>query len=192
MHTGEVVRRRRHGARAAGAHRRLLHDVGVAGGLTGRSARGAGELTSRASELVSQRHAMSIHVATSQDRRRRRRCRSPAAISIGDLLAQTPPGQVLESKFKGLADIALTKRRRAGCSYADIRFTRATNNGVNASGGNRVPGDDGDGGVRRRRRTRRRAAAAAAAAVAAADAAAAAAAGGRRHRASARPASACA
>ena len=27
--------------------------------------------------------------------------------------------------------------KQAGCSYADIRFTRATNNGVNANGGNR-------------------------------------------------------
>ncbi len=34
IHTGEVVRRPRHGARAAGPDRRLLHDVGVAGGLT--------------------------------------------------------------------------------------------------------------------------------------------------------------
>jgi TldD protein len=56
---------------------------------------------------------------------------------IGDLIAQTPQGKVLESKFKGLADIALAEAKRAGCSYADIRFTRATNNGVNASGGNR-------------------------------------------------------
>ena len=35
MHTGEVVRRRRHGAGAAGADRGFLHDVGVAGGLSG-------------------------------------------------------------------------------------------------------------------------------------------------------------
>ena len=33
---GRVVRRRRHRARAAGAHRRVLHDVGVAGGLVRR------------------------------------------------------------------------------------------------------------------------------------------------------------
>src|SRR5690349_11808265 len=64
---------------------------------------------------------------------------------IGDLLAQTPPGKVMDSKFKGLADIALKEAKTAGCSYADIRFTRATNSGVNASGGNPLPGDDADG-----------------------------------------------
>jgi TldD protein len=56
---------------------------------------------------------------------------------IADLIAQTPKGRVLESKFKGLADIALSEAKANGCTYADIRFTRATNNGVNASGGNR-------------------------------------------------------
>ena len=60
-----------------------------------------------------------------------------ASDSIGDLIAQTPQGKVLESKFKGLADIALAEAKGAGCTYADIRFTRSTNNGVNASGGNR-------------------------------------------------------
>jgi TldD protein len=59
---------------------------------------------------------------------------------IADLLAQTPPGRVMDSKFKGLADIALKEAKTAGCSYADIRFTRSTNNGVNATGGNPVPG----------------------------------------------------
>ena len=48
---------------------------------------------------------------------------------------------MLDSKFKGLSDIALKEAKTAGCSYADIRFTRATNNGVNASGGNPVPGE---------------------------------------------------
>src|SRR5436189_4314592 len=61
---------------------------------------------------------------------------------IGDLLAQTPPGKVMDSKFKGLSDIALKEAKTAGCSYADIRFTRATNSGVNANGGNPVPGAD--------------------------------------------------
>jgi hypothetical protein len=61
---------------------------------------------------------------------------------IADLLAQTPPGRVLDSKFKGLSDIALKEAKTLGCSYADIRFTRATNNGVNANGGNPVPGAD--------------------------------------------------
>src|SRR5258708_8709092 len=61
---------------------------------------------------------------------------------IGDLLAQAPPGRVMDSKFKGLADIALKEAKTAGCSYADIRFTRATNSGVNTTGGNPVPGAD--------------------------------------------------
>ena len=61
---------------------------------------------------------------------------------IADLLAQTPPGRVTESKFKGLSDIALKEAKTLGCSYADIRFTRATNNGVNATGGNPVPGSE--------------------------------------------------
>src|SRR5829696_5587740 len=64
---------------------------------------------------------------------------------IGDLLAQTPPGRVMDSKFKALADIALKEARTAGCSYADVRFTRASNSGVNATGGNPLPGDDADG-----------------------------------------------
>ena len=55
---------------------------------------------------------------------------------IGEILAQTPPGKVLDSKFKGLSDIALKEAKAAGCSYADIRFTRRTNSSVNASGGN--------------------------------------------------------
>ena len=42
---------------------------------------------------------------------------------IADLLAQTPAGNVLKSKFKGLADIVLTEAKRQGCSYADVRFT---------------------------------------------------------------------
>ena len=32
--------------------------------------------------------------------------------------------RVLESKFKGLSDIALSEAKRLGCSYADVRFTR--------------------------------------------------------------------
>jgi TldD protein len=56
---------------------------------------------------------------------------------VADLIAQTPQGKVLESKFKGLSDIALLEAKTAGCTYADIRFTRSTNSGVNANGGNR-------------------------------------------------------
>jgi TldD protein len=53
---------------------------------------------------------------------------------IGDLLAQTPPGNPMQSKFKGLADIVLGDAKLAGCSYADVRFTRTINiPGANAT-----------------------------------------------------------
>jgi TldD protein len=76
---------------------------------------------------------------------------------IGDLLAQSPKGRVLESKFKGLADIALTDAKAAGSSYADIRFTRTMNiPGATANGGQAgadaagfagfIPGGGGGGG----------------------------------------------
>jgi len=68
-----------------------------------------------------------------------------ASDMIGDLMAQTPQGKVLESKFKGLSDIALLEAKTQGCTYADIRFTRNTNSGVNASGGNRDFEDFGGG-----------------------------------------------
>ncbi|MEO5568603.1 MAG: TldD/PmbA family protein [Gemmatimonadaceae bacterium] len=74
-----------------------------------------------------------------------------ASDAIADLLAQSPKGKVLESKFKGLSDIALTEAKRLGCTYADIRFTRNTNAGVNASGGNRDAAEaefEGGGGGR--------------------------------------------
>jgi TldD protein len=64
---------------------------------------------------------------------------------IADLLAQTPPGRVLDSKFKGLSDIALKEAKTLGCSYADIRFTRSTSSGANANGGNPVPGAEDAG-----------------------------------------------
>ncbi|MET0211997.1 MAG: metallopeptidase TldD-related protein, partial [Vicinamibacterales bacterium] len=68
-----------------------------------------------------------------------------ASDMIGDLIAQTPQGKVLESKFKGLSDIALLEAKTQGCTYSDIRFTRNTNSGVNASGGNRDFEDLGGG-----------------------------------------------
>jgi TldD protein len=75
---------------------------------------------------------------------------------IADLLAQSP-GRVLQSKFKGLSDIALDECRKAGCSYADIRFTRtmglpgvsvsATNDAAaDAAGAGRGGGGRGGGG----------------------------------------------
>jgi len=65
---------------------------------------------------------------------------------IADILAQSPPGRVMDSKFKGLSDIALKEAKAAGCSYADIRFTRTTSSNVNATGGNPVPGSEDFGG----------------------------------------------
>src|SRR4051812_22083105 len=65
---------------------------------------------------------------------------------VADLLAQSPPRRVLESKFKGLADIALAEAKAAGCSYADIRFTRAANSSVTANGGTPIGGAPGEAG----------------------------------------------
>jgi TldD protein len=56
---------------------------------------------------------------------------------IADLVAQSPQGRVLESKFKGMSDIALAEAKRGACTYADIRFTRSQNSSVSAQGGNR-------------------------------------------------------
>src|SRR6185503_13084015 len=68
---------------------------------------------------------------------------------VGELLAQSPEGNPLTSSFKGLADIALADAKTAGCSYADIRFTRSVSSGVNASGGaDREAGGGGGGGGR--------------------------------------------
>ena len=44
---------------------------------------------------------------------------------IADLIAQSP-GQAAQSKFRGLADIALGEAKTLGTSYADIRFTMTT------------------------------------------------------------------
>src|SRR5215211_6020958 len=71
-----------------------------------------------------------------------------ASDTIADLLAQSPKGRVLDSKFKGLSDVALTEAKRLGCTYSDIRFTRRTNSGVNASGGNRDAAEADFGGGR--------------------------------------------
>src|SRR5262245_47233158 len=62
---------------------------------------------------------------------------------VGELLAQSPKGNPMTSSFKGLADLALGDAKQGGCSYADIRFTRSVNSGVNASGG---PDRDAAGG----------------------------------------------
>ena len=69
---------------------------------------------------------------------------------IADLLAQSPKGMVLQSKFKGLADIVLAEAKTGGCSYADVRFTMTTNlPGANANfgaGGGGGRGGRGGGG----------------------------------------------
>jgi TldD protein len=62
---------------------------------------------------------------------------------VAELLAQSPKGNPMTSSFKGLADVALAEAKAAGCSYADIRFTRSVNSGVNTSGG---PDRDAAGG----------------------------------------------
>ncbi len=42
---------------------------------------------------------------------------------FGQVLADSPKGRVLETRFKGLADIVLAEGKMAGCSYVDVRFT---------------------------------------------------------------------
>src|SRR3954447_25826475 len=88
---------------------------------------------------------------------------------MGELIAQSPKGNPMTSSFKGLADIALGEAKTIGCSYADVRFTRSVNSGVNASGGSDRNADGGGfgggrgggggrrGGGRARRPRRRRA-----------------------------------
>jgi TldD protein len=63
---------------------------------------------------------------------------------VADLIAQSPKGRVLESKFKGLGDIALAEAKKAGCSYADCRFTRNVNDSLTVR--DRVVGGGGFGG----------------------------------------------
>jgi TldD protein len=70
---------------------------------------------------------------------------------MSDLLATSPTGRVLETRFKGLADIVLADARLSGASYADVRFTLTSNLG-NASanwssaGAGRGGGRGGGGG----------------------------------------------
>jgi len=76
---------------------------------------------------------------------------------VAELIATGPTGRVLESKFKGMADIALKEAKTAGCTYADIRFTltasppgaminyRADGGGAGGRGGR---GGGGGGGGR--------------------------------------------
>jgi TldD protein len=66
---------------------------------------------------------------------------------VAELLAQTPPGQVLDSKFRGMSEVALAQARLMGCSYCDVRFTmRANIPGTSANYS--APGSGGGGGGR--------------------------------------------
>ena len=67
---------------------------------------------------------------------------------VAELIAQSPKGNPRTSMFKGLSDIALGEAKKAGCTYADIRFTRSVTSGVNASGGSDRNADGGFGGGR--------------------------------------------
>jgi len=63
---------------------------------------------------------------------------------VAELIASAPTGRVLESKFKGIADIALAEAKLAGCTYADIRFTMTTNP-PGATANFRAEGDGAEG-----------------------------------------------
>ena len=47
----------------------------------------------------------------------------------------TPSGRVLDSKFKGLSDVALKEAKTLGCSYADIRFNATHHQDVRVRNG---------------------------------------------------------
>src|SRR5215831_17183176 len=63
---------------------------------------------------------------------------------VAELIASAPSGRVLESKFKGISDIALAEAKLAGCTYADVRFTMSTNP-PGASANFRAEGESADG-----------------------------------------------
>jgi TldD protein len=75
---------------------------------------------------------------------------------VAQLLADSPRGNAADSRFRGLADIALDAARAEGCSYADIRFTlnqdlpgasaNFTTEGSGAAGGAGGAGGGGGGG----------------------------------------------
>jgi len=62
---------------------------------------------------------------------------------VAELIAQSPKGNPQTSMFKALSDVALGEAKKAGCTYADIRFTRSVSSGVNASGGSDRNADGG-------------------------------------------------
>ncbi|HEX6313274.1 MAG TPA: TldD/PmbA family protein [Gemmatimonadaceae bacterium] len=64
---------------------------------------------------------------------------------INNILATSPTGRVLETRFKGMADIVLTEAKRLGASYADVRFT-LTSSLPGASANFNAGGRGGGGG----------------------------------------------
>ncbi|MEJ7811699.1 MAG: twin-arginine translocation signal domain-containing protein, partial [Gemmatimonadaceae bacterium] len=64
---------------------------------------------------------------------------------VAQLLADAPRGRVLESKFKGMADIVLGEAKLGGCSYADVRFTM-TASPPGGTANFRAAGEAGPGG----------------------------------------------
>jgi len=74
-----------------------------------------------------------------------------AADIIADLIATSPKGRPMETRFKGLADLVLSEAKLAGCSYADVRFTMTSsipgaNSTFNAAGAGAGAGGGGRGG----------------------------------------------
>src|SRR3954469_11571528 len=65
---------------------------------------------------------------------------------IQNLIATSPKGRPYETKFKGLADIVLNEAKRAGCSYADVRFTLTSNIPGGSASFNAAGGGAGRGG----------------------------------------------
>ncbi|HYW32945.1 MAG TPA: TldD/PmbA family protein [Gemmatimonas sp.] len=64
---------------------------------------------------------------------------------LADIIATSPTGRVMETRFKGMADIVLAEAKRAGCTYSDIRFTM--NSSLPGATANfRVAGTGGPGG----------------------------------------------
>jgi TldD protein len=61
---------------------------------------------------------------------------------VAQIIADSPRGAAAQSRFHGLSDIALGVARNDGCSYADIRFTMATD----LPGGAANHGGPGGGG----------------------------------------------
>jgi TldD protein len=66
---------------------------------------------------------------------------------VAEIIATSPKGRVMESKFKGLADIVLGEAKIAGASYADVRFTlTATPPGATVNYRADAPAGGGAGG----------------------------------------------